>query len=269
MSSIFTAHMGLLRRESARAQPTLSDCFFYHAYDLDDGSTVCGPGAAFDIRGRFEEYIGGYDLCGKTVLDFGTASGFLAFSAEKAGAKVTAFETSSFYYQDRVPHDDYLYVTDKMAWAAELDTGFKQMHNSWWYMWHHLNSSVDIVYGSLEDLILTTEQFDVVIAGAVMEHIGDPVTALGVLARLAKGVVIIAFTPVFWDEDEYMKPLVPWTNKDNSFVWWGLSKGLYDRILTNLGFEIEYKQVSFDRVDGEQRTSIPRQTIIAKKKSKP
>jgi hypothetical protein len=267
-SPILAAYTGVLHREPHRARPDLSDCYFYHIYNLSDGSTVCGPGAAYDIRGRFDEYIGGFDLNGKTVFDFGTASGFLTFSAEKAGGRVTAFETRSFYYQDRVPHDDYLYVTDKVAWAVELDGGFKRMHNSWWYMWHDFKSRAEIVYGSLEDLILTKEKFDVVIAGAVMEHIGDPITAIGILARLAKEAIIIAFTPVFLDQDEYMKPLVPWTSQQNSFVWWGISKGLYDRVLANLGFEVEYHSVVFDLVEGKERTAIPRQTIVARRKKK-
>src|SRR5438270_405382 len=98
MNRMFTARTGRLIPEQPR-----SDCFFYHVYDLEDGSTVSGPGAAFDLRGRFQEYIGGYNVANKTVFDFGTASGFLAFSAERAGAEVTAFDTRSFYYQDRVP----------------------------------------------------------------------------------------------------------------------------------------------------------------------
>lgn len=45
-----------------------------------------------DIRGLFDQYIGDYALVGKTVLDVGTASGFIAFDAEKTGALVTALE---------------------------------------------------------------------------------------------------------------------------------------------------------------------------------
>ena len=266
MSNIFTTRLGSLQRSAPRAKPTLDSCYFYHFYDLDDGVVVGGPDPAFDLRGRFNEYIGGYNLKGKTVFDFGTASGFLAFSAEAAGAvSVTAFETSSFYVQDRIPHANYQYLDDKVAWANVQHPGFLKMHNSFWYMWHQFNSKVGMVYGSNQDLILTHEKFDVVIAGAVMEHIGDPVTALGLCARLAKESIILAFTPVFLEDDEYMKPLVPWTSEANAFVWWGLSKGLYDRLLTNLGFKIEYIPVTADLVDGQTRTTIPRQTIIARR----
>src|SRR5216684_7251056 len=45
-----------------------------------------------DLRGRFDEYIGGIDLRGQTVLDVGTASGFLSFEAERRGATVFSFD---------------------------------------------------------------------------------------------------------------------------------------------------------------------------------
>ena len=268
MTSLFTAHLGRLQREVPRYKPRLEDCYFYHLYDLGNGTTVGGPGAAYDLRGRFNEYIGGYDLGGKTVFDFGTASGFLAFSAEQAGAKVTAFDTRSFYFQDRVPFDDYLYVEDKLRWAEEVDHGFSKLHNSFWYMWHHFGSSVEMVYGSTEDLILTSEKFDVVVAGAVMEHIADPITALGICARLAKEAIIVAFTPVHMTDEEYMKPLIPWNDKAYSYVWWALSKGLYDRVFNNLGFDVEYIPVSFEQVDGNNRTLKPEQTIIARRRKR-
>ena len=65
----------------------LEDCFFYHAMDLPGFGLV--P-AHWDLRGRFDEYIGGVDVRGKSVLDVGTATGFLSFEAEKRGDTATA-----------------------------------------------------------------------------------------------------------------------------------------------------------------------------------
>ena len=60
----------------------VDDCFFYHTLDLPGIGLVEGQ---WDLRGRFDDYIGDVDLRDKTVLDVGTANGFLTFEAEKRG----------------------------------------------------------------------------------------------------------------------------------------------------------------------------------------
>src|SRR5687767_13478815 len=84
----------------------VEDCQFYHCMDFPKGESVKGP---WDIRGQFEQYIGSYPLAGKTVLDVGTASGFLAFSAEKAGAKVTTLELKTLAEICLLPFDSQPY----------------------------------------------------------------------------------------------------------------------------------------------------------------
>ena len=56
--------------------PEKSFCQFYHSMTFPSGDEITGH---WDIRGRFDQYIGRYPLRGKTVLDLGTASGFIAF----------------------------------------------------------------------------------------------------------------------------------------------------------------------------------------------
>jgi hypothetical protein len=51
--------------------------------DLPDVGTVTG---SWDLRGRFEEYVGTRPSCREAFPDVGTASGFLIFEAEKRGA---------------------------------------------------------------------------------------------------------------------------------------------------------------------------------------
>jgi len=50
----------------ASIEPALSECRFYHAMDLPGLGSIDGE---WDLRGRFDEYIGGIDLRGQTVLD--------------------------------------------------------------------------------------------------------------------------------------------------------------------------------------------------------
>jgi len=67
-----------------------------------------------------------------------------------------------------------------------------------------------MIYGSFNDLRKRGEQFDVVVAGALFEHLCDPVTALGMLAKLAREKLVIAWTPIILSEDIFMRPCVPW-----------------------------------------------------------
>jgi 2-polyprenyl-3-methyl-5-hydroxy-6-metoxy-1,4-benzoquinol methylase len=73
--------------------PSITDCRFYHAMDLPQIGFVQG---GWDLRGRFDDYIGGVRLKDRSVLDVGAASGFLSFEAEQRGARsVTSFNAAS------------------------------------------------------------------------------------------------------------------------------------------------------------------------------
>jgi O-methyltransferase len=99
----------------------LSQCqpgLFYHSMDYPDGTSVRGH---WDIRGRFDDYIGRYPIAGKTLLDVGTATGFLAFSAEQAGARVTALDMRDASEFPRVPHHGSAYQKDRAGWVATMN----------------------------------------------------------------------------------------------------------------------------------------------------
>lgn len=49
-------------------------------------------------------------------------------------------------------------------------------------------------------------KFDVIFAGAIVEHISDPVSAIGAFARLANEAVIISMTGVVDTDAESMHP---------------------------------------------------------------
>src|SRR6185437_2001229 len=101
---------GRFRAERPWPFSECQDGFFYHSMDFPDGTSVQGH---WDIRGKFDSYIGHYPIAGKTVLDVGTATGFLAFSAERAGARVTALDTKNAAEFRRIPHQDSLYHRDR------------------------------------------------------------------------------------------------------------------------------------------------------------
>lgn len=220
--------------------PLRDACAFYHSLDFPDGETVTGH---WDLRGRFEAYVGGCPLSGKSVLDVGTASGFLAFSAEAAGARVTAFDARDATEFDRIPFHDSLHHRDRAAWAARWDElWFRPLRNGFWYAWHKYRSRVEVVYAPLRDLPCWERRFDVVIAGAIVEHLADPVSAIAALARLANEALVLAFTDVADSDELLMRPMTDWTDRALDHGWWMLSRGLYRRLFENLGFEVEFRR---------------------------
>jgi SAM-dependent methyltransferase len=214
--------------------PDQSSCIFYHSMTYPDGETIEG---AWDIRGLFDQYIGNYPIRGKSVLDVGTAGGFLAFEAEKAGARVTALDALSGAEFERIPFRDSVYHRDRRKFVEESEAFLKLLRNGFWYSWNRYQSNVEMVYAPLARLPYWDRRFDVVLAGAILEHLSDPVAAIASMAGLASEAVIIAFTPVIHRRGQYMETANDWSNPDpsHSFTFWTLSRGLYERVFGNLG----------------------------------
>lgn len=219
--------------------PRKEDCVFYHSMTYPEGDSVEG---AWDIRGLFDQYVGGYPLRGKTVLDVGTAGGFLAFEAERAGATVTALDAGTAAEFDRIPFGRSIYQNDRRRHVAELEAWFKTLRNGFWYSWNRLGSRAEVVYAPLSRLPYWDRKFDVVFAGAIIEHLSDPVAALANIAMLAKEAVIVAFTDVIDDSRQIMQTANDWSDPVYPITFWILSRGLYRRVFENLGFEVEFKR---------------------------
>ena len=234
-------------------------CAFYHSMDFADGSSVAG---AWDIRGRFAQYIGDYPLAGKTLLDVGTASGFLAFEAEKAGARVTALEGRSASEYCQLHFTGSPYHEDREAFDRDADAWFETLKNGFWHGWQKNRSRSEVVYAPLSALPYWKRRFDVVLAGAIIEHLSDPVAAIWSMTRLANEAVIIAFTPVLMTDELTMTPASTWEDPKQNYTWWNLSRGLYRRIFANVGFDMELVQVTA-RADGVDHR---RPTIIARRR---
>lgn len=247
------------RPEPVWPMPTPAQCVFYHAIDLPNGESIDG---AWDIRGGFEQYIGNYPIAGKAVLDVGTASGFLAFEAEKAGAIVTATDASDATDIRHIQFYDTPFHDSRERWFADYNNFLAQLKNSFWYAHHKLNSSVEVVYAPIEAYPFWGRTFDVVIAGAILEHLSDPVTSIGNMAALAKETVIIPFTPIEMTDEQTMRTSNDWTSRQYCYTWWTLSLGLYKRIFDNLGFDVEIVAATA-RTGG---ATAERHTIIAKRR---
>lgn len=224
---------------------------FYHSFDFPDGESVQGT---WDIRGRFDEYIGGYPIAGKTLIDVGTASGFLAFSAERAGATVTTFEAGDATCWDRIPFRRTLDL-------AQMSRDLGNQVDCFWYAHSKFGSKAEALYGTIGDLGWSGLKFDVVLAAAIVEHLSDPVMAIEHFARIAREAVIIGFTPVLDSDRQLMETMNDWSDRRFDYTWWHISRGLYDRVFGNLGFRVSYVACAASQEGVEHN----RMTVIAQR----
>jgi hypothetical protein len=120
-----------------------------------------------------------------------------------------------------------------------------------------------MIYVPLARLGYWQRKFGVVIAGAILEHLKDPISVIGDLCRLANEAVIIAFTPVLDDERLFMEAANDWTNPAYEFTFWTLSSGLYRNRFAVAGFDVEFVEARA-RTGGVEFT---RPTLIARRRA--
>jgi hypothetical protein len=126
-----------------------SDCFFYHTMTLPGFGEVRGH---WDLRGRFDDYVGHVDVKGKSVIDIGTATGFLSFEAEKNGAsEIVSFDMAHARQQNFLPFKDKLHYRDPAAWAEQHNHEVEQWKNAYWLCHRLLNSRAKVYYGDIYD----------------------------------------------------------------------------------------------------------------------
>jgi len=202
--------------------PALHDCRFYHAMDIPGVGSVPG---IWDLRGRFADYTGGIELNGKTLLDLGTASGFLTFEAEQRGARVTSFDAGS--YEE----------TDYAAFAAHRRVeNFRRMKNSYWFAHHHFKSRAQVVYGNIRNVSAIVAPSDVVLVGQILAHLRDPLDTIRQASELAREHLVIVEGS--FEADAPLATFLGTGDGTGIHSWWHLSAELYRRWLAVLGFEI-------------------------------
>ena len=237
----------------------LSQCVFYHAMDLPDGQFARGN---WDLRNSFEIYTGNVKFAGKRVLDVGTASGFLSFGAEKCGAsEVVSFDSASFDMHAGIP---VLEVRRRGGSPIEFD--FEGVRNAYWYAHRAYNSRAKCFYGDIYNLPDALGEFDIVIVGAILCHLRDPLGALISIARRCQHTLIIT-EPII----DARQPFMMFHGRPGSGgphnTWWNLSAGLYETYLQILGLRIgHYAQNVYPWQDeGGRKLSVSLGTVVAER----
>ena len=217
---------------TARHIERLSDCYFYHSTDVPGYGTVNGE---WDLRHGVEQYLGRFDFRGKRVLDVGTASGFLTFHAENAGAEVVSFDLSEEWPWDIVPFCGANFA-ESDATRREL---IRRINNGYWLCHRALSSRANVVYGTVYDIPLTIGPVDVAIYGSILLHLRDPFLALENGSRLAREAMIVADACPYGLFGQFLRnpkfiPSHRRPSKINS--WWKMPPRLVQEYLSILGF---------------------------------
>jgi hypothetical protein len=139
---------------------------WYHSFAFDNGYRVRGD---YNIAANVDEYGFG-NVAGLEVLDIGAASGWFTFYLEQQGATVTTFDLTSPEQLDTFGR--YQPPTDP-GFDAEWVKGAIVMGDL-------LGSRVERAYGRIYELpaVLAGRSFDLVLMGALLLHLRDPIGAL-------------------------------------------------------------------------------------------
>ena len=236
-------------------------CHFYHTIDLP-GGTVKGP---WDMRGRFRDYVGGVDVAGKSVIDVGTASGFLSWELEKAGADVVSFDAGSADDIAFVPIYNQRHVTDRAGWNADTAAFIDRLKNSYWFAHRQLGSRSRALYGNIYELDTYGHHFDVAVIGQVLVHLKDPVNAIAAVARVCGETLVITEGTIDSTTPE-MRLCAQAAHGGPGYMWWLCSVPFYREVLTMQGFEIvRVTQDTFSCESSHCTGQIPLTTIIARR----
>jgi len=233
----------------------LRDCFFYHTMTLPGFGEVRGH---WDLRGRFHDYVGNVDVKGKSVIDIGTATGFLSFEAERNGAaRVVSFDMAHARQQSFLPFAENARRRDPDKQNRELE----QWKNAYWLCHRLLNSKAQVYYDDIYQLPVQLGQFDIALVGSVLEHLSDPISALASICRLVRETIIIV-APLIQSDEKIARFEGSANHPENDFTWWTYSTGLYREVLQMLGFTIERITASQYRYHYQERLET-RHTIVA------
>lgn len=256
-----------------------NEAYYYHSLDLKNGESIEGQ---WDLRGRFKEYIGNADLSGKSVLDVGTASGFLAFEAEKTCQKCTAIDLPIGGSWDVVPYatksldlqkiDDTAYVDQCLSDALVVRDkeakrkGIESMRKGFWYAHLKNDSSVRLYESAIYNVKPDIGFHDTAIFGSILLHLRDPFLALSTIAQHVRKEIIVADlyheSVEKENQTEFMQFLPKAARLYPKNAWWIVKSSTIKQMLLILGFETKHFSVSDYQQEDKERAVF---TIVAER----
>jgi len=196
--------MSKLRKQipADRLKEFFTSTTWYHVFDLGDGVVTRGT---FNLRDTIPQHHFPDSLAGKSVLDVASSDGYYSFEFEKRGAEsVLAIDTN--LYDGSVPFDPSpakreTYVKKHSAVRDDY-ARFKDVFdvlglpgaNKLLVMADYLDSKVAFKNHSVYELDKLGRQFDLVMCGALMEHLKDPLKALEQLRVATRELCVITLS---------------------------------------------------------------------------
>jgi len=203
---------------------------WHHDFEIIPGVRTNG---AYNPDGLWRELQLPVDMNGISLADVGASNGYFSFEARKRGAQVVSFD-------------------------------FRHKDNSGFGLAQYINGMNDIQHHNVNVLDITPAQygqFDVVLALGLLYHVSDPYLALANCAALSRDRLLIesycidallpeplASEPVMRFISDYHRfPGQGQPNTDRS-NFWGFTAMCLQRMVEDIGFDVQRKNVSSDRV---------------------
>ena len=252
------------------AKPVLGvrkeDCHFYHTMDLPGVGRVQG---AWELSNVLDKYLGGVDFKGKRVLEIGTASGFLCWQMEQAGADVVSFDLGGQCLPDNLIPGTW----DRNEYLASERDFKRKLNNSYWLCHEKAGLKANMLYGTVYDVPAEIGQVDISTLCAILLHLRDPFLALMNVARLTKERLII--TEPLWTRKRYfaakwinniIRILTPkskcntkWScpvsiiqmSDQQQHSWWLLPPDAIRNYISVLGFNVEKIIFHYQKLAGK------------------
>jgi hypothetical protein len=212
------------------ADVRLEDCDFYHSVLFPDGTFITG---AWDLIDNESAYLGGIDLAGRSVLEYGPASGWLTQWMSKKGADVVVIDIGWDLSTDLIPLETF----DLEQTRREQVALAGQVVNSWWFVRNAFGHSARAVYAPVYDLPPDLGRYDVSVFGSILLHLRDPFMALQRAATITDDTMVV-IEPLLVSPDDMKRPVLIWnpSKSTNPNGWWLLSPGVVTDMLDVLGF---------------------------------
>ena len=229
---------------------------YYHMMELPGG--VVTPGC-WDLRGGVDAYLGNVNVCGKRVLEFGPASGFLTVEMERRGADVTAIEITDEENWHFVPFPAS--VIDDRTRASRLRR-LQVLKQTFWHTHREFRLGAKIVYTDATNVPAEIGNFDVALFGAVLLHMRNPHEVLAAAATRTNAIVVTELRYFDIEEAGAVVRLQPTAENKDWGTWWQFTSGFICQYLGVLGFD---KQVvtRHEQLEVQQNRKVEFFTVVA------
>jgi hypothetical protein len=229
------------------------DCYFYHTMDIPSASGMVTHRGDWDLRGRYNDYLHGVHVTGKSVVDVGTATGWISFEVERHGAtEVVGVDMADDVPSQYVP---YALLERRASQRPSCRAGY-------WYCHRQYGSSAKVVYGNAYTAGDHISGADVVILGQILVHQRDPLEVLHQCAKIADETLVI-----IEGSFEFDRPVMAFGGLEGNFYsWFHLSTTMYHRYLEILGFKIfSMRKAAYRCNHPDQAGDVDVWTIVAKR----